>query len=231
LFETIFGSSATGEIVINFPGFLLSLGTSFAVGLVISFTYMLTHKTGTPSQSFAMTLVLLPEVIAVIILLVGNNVARAFSLAGAFSIIRFRSAPGDPKDISYVLFANAVGLAAGMGFLLYAAVAGAALCVIIFALEFFGFGKPRGSEKLLRITIPENLDFERAFDDVLDRYVSYSQLKRIKTTDLGSLYELVFSIVMLDGRSERDFIDELRCRNGNLSITLTLDAQSSVSEF
>jgi hypothetical protein len=215
----------------NFPGFLMSLGTAFATGMVISFTYMITHRTRTPSQSFAVTLVLLPEVIAVIIVLVGNNVARAFSLAGAFSIIRFRSAPGDPKDIVYVLFANAVGLAAGMGFLLYAAVAGGALCAVIFALEFFNFGRPRGTEKLLRITIPENLDFERAFDDVLDKYVSFSQLKRIKTTDLGSLYELVFSITMLDDMSERDFIDELRCRNGNLSITLTLDAQSSVSEF
>ena len=125
MFESIFVSTS-GEITFTLLGLAASLGIALGLGVLVSFTYMKTQNQ--PSQSFALTLVLLPAVIAVIILLVGNNVARAFSLAGAFSIIRFRSAPGEPKDITHVLFCMAIGLATGMGFLLYAIIIGAALC-------------------------------------------------------------------------------------------------------
>ncbi|MDR3278220.1 MAG: DUF4956 domain-containing protein [Oscillospiraceae bacterium] len=229
MFETIF-TGATSETALTFPGLLAALGTAFIIGLLISFVYMKTHKTRTPSQSFALTLVLLPAVITVIILLVGNNVARAFSLAGAFSIIRFRSAPGDPKDITYVLFSMAVGLATGMGFLLYAAIVGVVLCAVTVLLEVFKFARPKGTEKILKITVPENLDFQNAFDGVLQKYALSSTLRKIKTADLGSLYELNYSVVTKLGVSEKDFIDELRCRNGNLNITLVLDAPAN-AEF
>jgi hypothetical protein len=208
-------------------GLAAALGVAFALGLLVSAVYMKTHKTKSPSQSFAMTLVLLPAIIAVIIVLVGSNVARAFSLAGAFSIIRFRSTPGDPKDITYVLFSMAVGLAAGMGFLLYAVVVGVALCAVALLLELFKFGKSRGTEKLLKITIPENLDYQNAFDGVLQKYTLSNTLLRVKTADLGSLFELNYSVVTRDGLSEKDFLDELRCRNGNLNITLVLDAREN----
>lgn len=228
MFGSIF--SATDSVAISLGGLTAALGVSFALGLLVSFVYMKTHKTRTPSQSFALTLVMLPAVIAVIILLVGSNIARAFSLAGAFSIIRFRSAPGDPKDITYVLFSMAVGLAAGMGFLLYAAVVGVALCAVIIALEALKFGQARGTEKLLKITIPENLDYQNAFAGVMQKYTLSNTLRRVKTAELGSLYELNYSVVTRDGLSEKDFIDELRCRNGNLNITLVLDAPAN-SEF
>jgi hypothetical protein len=225
VFDTIF-TTAVNETVITFPGMMAALGTAFALGLLVSLVYMKTHSTASPSQSFALALVLLPAVIAIIILLVGNNVARAFSLVGAFSIIRFRSTPGDPKDITYVLFSMAVGLAAGMGFLLYAAVVGVVLCAVMVLLELCHYGRPRGTEKILKITIPENLDFQNAFAGVLQKYTQSATLKKLKTADLGSLYELNYAVVTKDGFSDKDFIDELRCRNGNLNITLVLDAPS-----
>lgn len=229
MFESIFTGTVT-ETAINLPGLFAALGTALALGLLLSFLYMKTHKTKTPSQSFALTLVLLPAVVAIIILLVGNNVARAFSLAGAFSIIRFRSAAGDPKDITYVLFSMAIGLAAGMGFILYAAMVGLTLCGVMALLEIFKYGRPKGAEKILKITIPENLNFQNVFDDIMRKYALSSKLRRVKTADLGSLYELNYSVVTKDGINEKDFIDELRCRNGNLNITLILDVPAK-AEF
>jgi len=223
MFDSIFSTLST-DASVTLPGLLIALGVALVLGLAISLVYMKTHKTHTPSQSFALTLVVLPVVITVIILLVGNNVARAFSLAGAFSIIRFRSAPGDPKDITYVLLCMAVGLAAGMGFIAYAAVVAAALCLVMILLEAAKFGQARGTGKLLKITIPENLDYEHAFDPILEKYTLSSTLRKVKTADLGSLYELSYSVTTKNGVSEKEFIDELRCRNGNLNITLVLDA-------
>jgi hypothetical protein len=228
MFDSIF--SAADSVAISLGGLAAAIGVSLALGLLVSVVYMKTRKDKTPSQSFAMTLVMLPAVIAVIILLVGSNVARAFSLAGAFSIIRFRSAPGDPKDITYVLFSMAVGLAAGMGFLLYAVAVGVALCAVVFVLEALNFGKTRGTEKILKITIPENLDYQNAFDGVMQKYTLSNTLRRVKTVELGSLYELNWSVVTRNGMSDKDFMDELRCRNGNLSITLVLDAPAN-TEF
>lgn len=222
MFDSILTS--TSENTVTFPGMLAALGVAFALGLMISLVYMKTHKTHTPSQSFSLTLVLLPAVITVIIMLVGNNVARAFSLAGAFSIIRFRSAPGDPKDITYVLFSMAVGLAAGMGFIFYAVIVGVLLCAVMLLLEAFRYGRPKGTEKILKITIPEDLDYQNAFEGVMQKFTLSWALKRIKTADLGSLYELKYAVVTKDGLNEKEFIDELRCRNGNLNITLVLDA-------
>jgi hypothetical protein len=229
MFESVF-SGQSGDTAFGLAELLAALGTSFALGLLISLVYAKTHKSRTPSQSFMLTLVMLPAVITVIILLVGNNVARAFSLAGAFSIIRFRSAPGDPKDITYVLFTMAVGLASGMGFLLYAAVVGLALCAVMALLEAGGFGKARRGARMLKITVPENLNFTRAFDGVLEKYTLSSDLLKIRTADLGSVFELSYSIVAKDGIDEKDFIDELRCHNGNMNISLTLDAPAN-AEF
>lgn len=225
MFDSIFTSTAA-DTAITLPALLAALLIAFALGGAISLVYMKTHKSKAPSQSFAFTLVMLPAVVTVIILLVGSNVARAFSLAGAFSIIRFRSAPGDAKDITYVLFTMAVGLAAGMGFLLYAAIITAALCAVMLALEFTKFGQARGTEKILKITMPENLDYQDAFDEVLRKYTLCAKLHKVKTADLGSLYELMYFVTTKNEVSDKEFIDELRCRNGNMNITLVLDAPS-----
>lgn len=224
MFESIFSSAVTSDVLITSAKLLAALGTSLVLGLMISLVYMHTQKSKIPSQSFSLTLVMLPIVVTVIILLVGSNVARAFSLAGAFAIIRFRSAPGDAKDITFVLFTMAVGLAAGMGYLMYAAIITAVMCAVMLVLEFVKFGYPKGTKKTLKITVPENLNYENAFDQVIQKYTVSSKLCRVKTADLGSLYELLYTVTTKNGVSDKDFIDELRCRNGNLSIILVLDA-------
>ena len=223
MFDSIFSTLST-DTSFTLPGLLISLGTALVLGLTISLVYMKTHRTRTPAQSFTLTLVILPIVITVIILLVGNNVARAFSLAGAFSIIRFRSAPGDPKEITYVLLCIAVGLAIGMGFIIYGVIVAIVLCLVMILLETTRFGQPKSTDKLLKIIIPENLDYEHTFDHIMEKYTCSSSLQKVKTTDLGSLYELSYRVTTKKGISEKEFIDELRCRNGNLNITLVLEA-------
>ena len=207
MFDSIFSVLST-DSALTLSGLLIALGAALVLGMMVSLVYMKTNKTHIPTQSFALTLVTLPIVITVIILLVGNNVARAFSLAGAFSIIRFRSSPGDPKDITYVLMCMAVGLAVGMGFIAYAVVVAAVLCLVMILLEAIKFGHPKEAGKLLKITVPENLDYENAFDAIMQKYTLSSTLNKIKTSDLGSLYVLSYSVTMKNGISEKDFILE-----------------------
>ena len=227
MFESIFSTVAgSSDTTITIGGLLIAMATALVLGIILSLTYMKTHKDKNPSQSFALTLVILPMIVTIIILLVGSNIARAFSLAGAFSIIRFRSAPGDPKDISFVLFAMAIGLSCGMGYMGYAIIVALILCAVMLALDFFKFGRLRAGSRLLKITIPENLDYQDAFDSILSKYALAWTLQKVKTTDLGSLYELHYSITTRPETRDRDFIDELRCRNGNLNITLILTPQN-----
>ena len=206
--------------------FLMAAGAMIAAllfGLVISLTYIYTHK-NRYQQSFAITLTMLPIILTMIILFVGSNVARAFSLAGTLSIIRFRSAPGDPEDIGYIFFDIAAGLACGVGLYLYGAMFVAVLCLFMLVISKINFAKPKTTAKQLRITIPESLDYEGVFDEILAKYTSDYSLVRVRTTDLGSLYELTYSVNMLKDANEKEFIDEIRCRNGNLNIILALAA-------
>lgn len=226
MFDTIFNTSAT-TATITFASAMLTIITAFVLGGLISLTYMKTSNKSSYSQNFALTLIMTPAIVAIIILLIGSNIARAFSLAGAFSIIKFRSAPGDPKDISYVLFTMAAGLACGAGFFGYAALFTIVLCLLMFILHLANFGAKKTSQKLLKITIPENLDYEGAFDDIFQAYTTGYELKKVKTTDLGSLYELVYTITMENKTSQKELLDALRCRNGNLNITLSMCAETS----
>jgi hypothetical protein len=233
MLDSIFASAAdTTEAAFSLGNLLIALGIALVLGLLISFCYMKTHKDNAPSQSFALTLVMLPVVITIIILLVGNNVARAFSLAGVFTIVRFRSAPGDPKDITYVLFSVAVGLACGMGYVFYAVVAAVILCGVMLLLKALKFARPKSVQKLLKITIPEDLDYQNVFDGVMKKHTTDYTLIKVKTADLGSLFVLQYAITAKTDMDEKTFIDELRCRNGNLNITLVMNAQkNSYGEF
>ena len=188
----------------------------------------MTYKTGAYSQSFVLTLVMLPTIIALIILLIGSNLARAFSLAGVFSIIRFRTSMGDPKDIAYIFFTVAVGLALGVGFVGYAVLFAVVLCLFMLLLHKVNFGSKKYVSKRLRILMPENLDYESVFDDVFHKYTKSHLMKRAKTADLGSVYELTYDIFLKDNVSERSFLDELRCRNGNLTISLSMNEEDNL---
>ena len=167
---------------------------------------------------------MLPIILSVIILFIGSNIARAFSLAGTLSIIRFRSAPGDPKDIGFIFFDIAAGLACGVGLFGYGAIFVAILCIIMILAEKFKFFEKKQVQKVLKITIPENLNYQGAFDEILKKYTKKYSLTRIKTTDLGSLFELNYNVIMLHDEDEQKFINELRCRNGNLNIILAVSA-------
>ncbi|MBM6383617.1 MAG: DUF4956 domain-containing protein [Paenibacillus sp.] len=220
MLDSIFSSALT-DTTLTFSSAVITIGLAILMGAIISLTYMKTNA-NTYSQSFTLTMVVLPVIVAIIILLIGSNVARAFSLAGAFSIIRFRSAPGDPKDISYVLFTMASGLACGVGAFGYAVLFTIILCVLMFALSHFKFGAKKNQQKLLKVTIPENLSYEEAFDEVFKKFNVEYQLNKVRTTELGSLYELVYLVHLGQHVNQKEFLDAVRTRNGNLDISLNM---------
>lgn len=219
--ESIFASSpTTTELTLSHA--CITILISIALGWIISFTYMKTSSRSGYSPNFTLTMVLLPAIVAIIILLIGSNIARAFSLAGAFSIIRFRSAPGDPKDIAYVLFTMAAGLAVGVGSFGYAVLFTVCLCVLMFLLSISKFGVKKTTQRMLKVTIPEDLGYEEAFDQVFKTFDIVYELKKVRTTELGSLYELVYLVSMDHLTNQKQFLDAIRVRNGNLDISLTM---------
>ncbi|WP_340031453.1 DUF4956 domain-containing protein [Paenibacillus sp. FSL K6-1122] len=220
MLDSLFSSALT-DTNLTFNNAVITIGLAITLGLIISLTYMKTNQS-TYSQSFTLTMVVLPVIVAIIILLIGSNIARAFSLAGAFSIIRFRSAPGDPKDIAYVLFTMASGLACGVGAFGYAVLFTIILCVLMFVLSRFNFGGKKSQLKTLKVTIPENLSYEEALNEVFHTFNVPFDLKKIRTTELGSLYELVYSVTIHESVSQKEFLDAIRTRNGNLDISLTM---------
>ena len=221
MLETLLASNVSGTLSIGKT--LLILGAALILGLVISCVYIRTHKEEGYSPSFTVTLIMLPAIISIIIMLIGDNVARAFSLAGAFSLIRFRSAPGDPKDIAYVFFTLAVGLACGMGYVGYAALFAVILGAVMLVLNKVKYGSPGNTDMLLKVAVPENLNYQDLFNDILDKYTDSWHLKRVKTSDFGSLFNVSYRIGLKSGCSQKAFLDELRCRNGNLDVSLTLN--------
>lgn len=196
--------------------------------MIISIIYIIGSKNKRYSTNFAITLVILPAVVTIVIMLVGSNVARAFSLAGTFALVRFRSVPGDSKDIVSVFFAMAIGLATGMGYLGFAAIITVIIGVIYIALSKSGYAVSKRKEKELKITIPEDMNYQGAFDDVFGKYTSANSLERIKTTNLGTLFELTYHICLRDKIDEKEFIDEIRCRNGNLNIVLSSSSDNNI---
>ncbi len=220
MLDTLFASTIGDTLTL--PGMLTGFGAALVLGILISLVYLKTHKTEGYSAGFVITLIMLPAIIAVIIMLIGNNVARAFSLAGAFSLVRFRSAPGDPKDIAYVFFTLGVGLACGLGFIAYALIFAAVLCLAMIIVTYTHFAQQKSSNMQLKITIPENLNFQGLFDDILNTYADSWTLRRIKTSEFGTLFEVSYILGLKAQADQKKFIDELRCRNGNLNISLTL---------
>lgn len=213
-------TSTTGESF-TLTNTLIIITSSILLGIVISLAYLKTHKKDGYIPSFIISLIMLPTIISIIILLVGNNVARAFSLAGAFSIIRFRSTPGDTKDISYIFFTLAVRLASGMGYVGYAVIFTIILCTVMIILDSLNFAMPKSKAMVLKITVPEDLNFEGVFDEILNTNTTSWNMVKVRTRDFGALYELNYSIHLKNDVNQKKFIDSLRVRNGNLNISLT----------
>lgn len=213
--------SSTGDSF-TFVNAIIIMFASIILGLVISSVYLFTHRKQINEQNFCLTLVMLPVIIAIIILLIGNNVARAFSLAGAFSIIRFRSAPGDAKDISYIFFTLAVGLACGMGYITYAILFTIILCLLMLVLSVIQFGQTKEHPMQLKVTVPEHLNYQDLLDDLLEEYTLSWTLERVKTREFGSLFEVNYRIQLKNQKAQKEFLDQVRCRNGNLNVALVL---------
>ncbi|HEX3077764.1 MAG TPA: DUF4956 domain-containing protein [Lachnospiraceae bacterium] len=206
-------SSMTGTLSIESA--ILCTLVSLALGMVIAVSYM---AQGTFTKNFIVTLVLLPALVQTVIMIVNGNLGTSVAVMGAFSLVRFRSTPGSAREISGIFFAMVIGLATGMGYLTYAVLITVIVGLVMFILTKSKFAESKTVTKDLKITIPENLDYTDIFDDIFGRFTKSTILNKVKTTNLGSMYELQYSVEMLDESQEKQFIDELRCRNGNLTI-------------
>ena len=182
--------------------------------MIIALVYMI-HSTYT--KSFVISLVLLPALIGVIIMMVNGNLGTSVAVLGAFSLVRFRSVPGSSKEITSIVFAMAVGLATGMGYVTFAGLITVLVSVVLFLLSRTPFGETRSAREL-RVLIPEDLDYTAVFEDIFAQYTRTHQLHKIKTTNLGSMFDLYYHITLKDPAQEKALIDALRCRNGNLTI-------------
>jgi len=213
MLESVF--LTTTETVITIQSLLICTITSLILGVAIAKIYMCQ---GTYSKGFVVTLAILPAIVQLVIMLVNGNLGTGMAVMGAFSLIRFRSAAGTARDISHIFLAMALGLATGMGLITIA---------IIFLLIIGGtslllfksdFGKFKNSRRMLKIVIPDDLDYTTVFDDIFNEYTQNVNLNQVKTTNMGSLYELKYEIELIDDSNPKAFIDALRCRNGNLNI-------------
>lgn len=215
LFTSVLTVSSSGAVT---PGsFLLCSTGTLMLGLLTAFIHMYKNRY---TKSFVVTLALLPMIVQMVIMMVNGNVGTGVAVAGAFSLIRFRSVPGTAREIGSIFLAMALGLAAGMGYLAIALVFLALYGLACMLYTRLGLGGRDEGDQLLKIVIPETLDYSTVFDDLFEKYTERHELQRTRTTDLGSLYQLVYKVRMKNGVKEKDFLDDIRCRNGNLDLQL-----------
>lgn len=203
------------ETDLTLSAFLICTAVSLALGIGLALVSRFRART---TQSFAVTLAILPVVVQVVIMLVNGNIGAGVAVAGAFSLVRFRSAPGTAREIGVLFLGMAIGLATGMGYVGLAALTFVIVSAALLALTALHFGQYDSGERILKITIPEDLDYEGLFDDLLDQYTTTHSLIKVKTTNMGTLYELEYRITLRSESIPKAFLDALRCRNGNLNI-------------
>lgn len=226
IFQGLFDSSVT--TLIAPADFLLCVGVSLVIGLALcAMTLWRTQY----SRSFAVTLAILPGVVCVVIMMVNGNVGTGVAVAGAFSLVRFRSAPGSAREIGAIFIAMGAGLITGMGYLAYGALFALLLGGVTMLYTALGLGESRGPSpfRTLHITIPEDLDYVGVFDEVMARFTRKSTLTQVRSTNMGSLFKLTYELTLRDPGQEKAFLDELRLRNGNLEISLCHQETMAVS--
>lgn len=218
LFRGLFDTDLT--TVISVTDFLLCLGCALVLGIVMAFAYMYRARY---TKSFVVTLALLPAVVCVVIMMVNGNVGAGVAVAGAFSLVRFRSVPGTAKEICALFLAMGAGLVAGMGYLGYAALFTLVMCLMFLLYSHLELGekKKAAAYKTVTIVIPEDLDYTEVFDEILQTYTVSYALIRVKSTNMGSMFKLTYNAVLQDVGKEKEMIDKLRCRNGNLEIVVS----------
>ena len=214
-FNSIFDNSQ-----ITITSFLIVILSAIIIGAVFSLVNSIKSDS---SKSFYVTTAMIPTAVAMVIMLVNGNIGAGVAVAGAFSLVRFRSAPGNAKEIVVIFIAMAIGLALGMGYIWYAvifAVTSSLALFILSILNVFSF-KARDTEKVLKIMIPEDLDYPTIFDDIFEKYLSKVELVKVKSKNMGSMFKLTYNITLKDVKLEKAMIDEIRCRNGNLEIMVS----------
>ncbi len=221
MFDNLFRGLFDGETVaiISVTDFLLCLGTALLAGIVMALAYMYRTRY---TKSFVITLALLPAVVCVVIMMVNGNVGTGVAVAGAFSLVRFRSVPGTAKEICALFLAMGAGLIAGMGYLAFALLFTVVMCLFFLLYNRLSFGTEKNAAvyKTLTVTIPEDLDYSGIFEDIFAEYTTAHTLVRVKSTNLGSMFKVRYHITLRGGVSEKEMIDKLRCRNGNLEIVV-----------
>ncbi|MBE5956377.1 MAG: DUF4956 domain-containing protein [Lachnospiraceae bacterium] len=225
IFGGLFDTDMTA--VISVEDFMLCVGTALLLGMILAASFMHRNRY---TKSFVVTLALLPAVVCVVIMMVNGNVGAGVAVAGTFSLVRFRSVPGTAKEIVMLFLAMAAGLICGMGYLGFAVLFTIVMCLMntLYNRLDFGIRKNSAMYKTLNITIPEDLDYTAVFDEVLSQYTDSYELVRVKTTNLGSMFRLTYDLVIKDSSKEKEMIDQLRCRNGNLEITVSRQETASM---
>lgn len=212
MFESVLNNSIS---TLTIQSAAICTGASLIYGMVIAACYCLSGKS---TKGFCVSLVILPALVQTVIMLVNGNLGAGVAIVGAFSLIRFRSIPGTSREITCVFFAMVAGLAAGMGYVTY----GAFICLLVGAVMVFLSVLPvhcrEERKQILKITIYEDLDYTTIFDDLFEEYLKSCELQTVKTTNMGSMYQITYRIEQKNRKKEKEFIDELRCRNGNLTI-------------
>ena len=217
IFKGVFDNELTQ--VIEVGDFLLCLGVSLVLGLIMAVAYMWRSE---HTKSFLVTLALLPAVVCVVIMMVNGNIGAGVAVAGAFSLVRFRSAPGSAKEIVTIFLAMGAGLIAGMGYLGFAALFTVIMCVMfLFYNALAGNARSEAVNKTIKITIPEDLDYTGTFDDIFAEYAKKTELVKVKTTNMGSMFRLTYNVTLKDATKEKEIIDRIRERNGNLEIMVS----------
>lgn len=218
-FQGLFNTDLSQVITIG--RFLLCMTTALAIGLLLAYSC---RYQGRYTKSFLVTLMLLPAVVSTIIMMVSGSVGAGVAVAGAFSLVRFRSAPGTGREITMLFLAMGAGLIVGMGYLAFALLFAVIMSVMNVLYNRVDFGEKEKAQRCrtLSIMIPESLDYSGVFDEVLRHYTTDYTLTRVKTTNMGSMFRLNYDLTLREGISEKELIDQLRCRNGNLEIMLSM---------
>ncbi len=220
--DSIFTSILATEVTVR--SFLICMVVSIILGFFISVLYTYKNRY---TKSFVVTLAIIPAVVAMVIMMVNGNIGAGVAVAGAFSLVRFRSVPGTAKEIGAIFLAMGAGLALGMGYVGFAVLFVLLISLINLLLTISPFGETSAHARVLTITIPENLDYSGVFDDLFDTYTTENSLNRVKTTNMGSLLKLTYEIELVDIAHEKQFIDAIRCRNGNLEIVMAKHSAGS----
>ncbi len=221
MINQFFGSvfETTSTMNINVADFLICMTAAIILGMFMAKMYVMKTRS---TKSFVVTLALLPLAVAMVIIMVNGNIGAGVAVAGAFSLVRFRSVPGTAKEILAIFTAMCSGLTIGMGYIGFAILFSIIACLFSYLLNATNFGEEKNNKnRTLQITIPENSNYTDVFDDIFEEFTKEVKLISVKTTNMGSLFKLSYEIEIKNTNTEKEFIDKIRTRNGNLEIVLT----------